>query len=128
MYRAFHRRTEESIYDALAHSVDGELLRTVYLEVRRNLAMEDQGGAMARIQDVELLESHVVDDRPSNELPTIRARWNVVGSVEHWGHLHQRTHQYEADFEMRMVDGHWKLAALQMRDEEQLEAKTTLRQ
>jgi hypothetical protein len=128
MYQSFERRTEESIYDALAVSVEGELLRKIYLEVRRGLAMEDQGGATARIHDVELVQAdRVRDSRRDPRSFCLRCRWNVSGTVEHWGHLHQRTNQYDAEFVVAVADGYWKFVEMELLDEQRLSSETTLR-
>jgi hypothetical protein len=56
MYRAFDYRSEGDVYDALAKTVDGPLLRELYLKVRQGLEMQEQGGAVARIREVKILE------------------------------------------------------------------------
>jgi hypothetical protein len=56
VYRAFDFREESDIYDVLERSVEGELLREVYLEMRRGLILASQGGASARVKDVELTD------------------------------------------------------------------------
>ena len=54
VYRAFDYRAEGDIYDVLSRSTDGKLLTEVYLETRRSLELENQGGARARVQEVEV--------------------------------------------------------------------------
>ena len=44
----------------------------------------------------------------------------VVGSVGHWGHIHQRRNRYTAEFTVRPVDGAWKIMGLELLDEERL--------
>ncbi len=46
--------------------------------------------------------------------------WNVAGSVGHWGHIHQRTNQYEARFTVEAIDGVWKITSLDVLQEERL--------
>jgi hypothetical protein len=46
--------------------------------------------------------------------------WNVRGSVGHWGHLHQRTNQYQADLTLKVIDGVWKINKLVLLDEERV--------
>jgi hypothetical protein len=50
IYQAFEYRTESDVYDALAQSVDGKLLETLYLQLQQGLKMQEQGGAVARVQ------------------------------------------------------------------------------
>lgn len=107
VYRAFEARQEGQVYDRLAVSVDGAPLQTIYLEQRRAFAMEQQGGAVARIDGVELseLQSIVVD---GDDLE-VRARWSATGTVGHWGHTHRRTNAYLADLTLSPRGGIWKL-------------------
>jgi hypothetical protein len=108
--------------------------------------MREQGGAVAKIESIEVLQS-----KPSAELalnnqfnqsdsragsisdsiqvrPTFgwRCEWNLSGTVEHWGHIHQRINQYDARFNVSAVDGNWKITRLQMTDN-QGTVKTSLR-
>jgi hypothetical protein len=73
IYRAFDYRDEEQVYDALAKSVDGPLLRDLYLEIRRGLVMQEQGGAVSRIREVEILDRRKTAPQPdSRELGRTR--------------------------------------------------------
>jgi hypothetical protein len=118
VYRAFDFRDEEKIYDVLAQSVDGELLTTIYLETRRGLELAAQGGARAKVKQIELVELETRSTGGGGF--TVTATWNVGGSVGHWGHLHQRRNQYTAELGIRPVDGAWKLTELEILQEERL--------
>ena len=45
-------------------------------------------------------------------------RWTVAGTVEHWGHIHERTNQYEAVFAVEPVDNAWKVTNIELLDEQ----------
>ncbi|MEZ6059400.1 MAG: hypothetical protein R3C19_03460 [Planctomycetaceae bacterium] len=127
-YRSFNRRDEESVYDALALSVDGRLLETIYIETRRSLAMEEQGGPSARIDDVELVS--VRRNGEGSHKPSefeVSCRWNLAGTIEHWGHIHRRRNQFDADFVVTCADGAWKLTEIELRNERHLDTKVTIR-
>jgi hypothetical protein len=117
VYRAFDFREEEIIYDTLAHSVSGDLLTQTYLETRRGLELASQGGARAKVQEIEMLE---VD--AESEGPGFRATstWNVAASVGHWGHIHQRRNRYVAELTVEPVDGVWKITSLELIEEKRL--------
>ncbi len=119
VYRSFDFREEEAIYDALARTTAGELLTDVYLQTRRALVLENQGGAQARVQSVELVAA---EPRPLAEGTGFAARctWNVTGSVGHWGHLHQRRNQYEADVTVQVLDAGWRITGLELLNEVRL--------
>ena len=55
-YRAFDFREESDVYDKLAISSEGELLSTIYLQTRRSMLIENQGGAQAKVKEVTLLD------------------------------------------------------------------------
>jgi hypothetical protein len=118
-YRAFDYREEDRIYDTLEQSISGDLLTDVYLETRRSLELENQGGARAKVKKVEVLgsETEALPGAPGFEA---RGTWNVAGSVGHWGHIHQRTNQYEARLTVEAIDGVWKITGLEVLQEERL--------
>ena len=118
VYRAFDYRDEERIYDVLDQSVAGDLLTQIYLETRRALEIQNQGGARAKVKEFELAE--LESESESSGRFTARAVWSVSGSVGHWGHRHQRSNRYRADLGIESVDGAWKLTALDLLEEERL--------
>ena len=118
VYRAFDYRGEEQIYDVLAKSVTGNLLNDVYLETRNGLELANQGGAQVKVKNIEMLEARQVGENENGLL--VEARWNVAGSVGHWGHIHQRTNAYHARLNLQDIDGAWKLTGLDILEEERL--------
>ena len=119
VYRAFDYRDESQIYDILDRSATGDLLAQIYLETRRGLEVQNQGGAQVKVEEVELIEVET-DDLPGEVAFRSRAVWNVSGSVGHWGHIHKRTNQYEALLTVKAVDGAWKITELELLQEERL--------
>jgi hypothetical protein len=119
VYRAFDFRDESAIYDVLARSVAGELLAHTYLETRRGLELASQGGARVKVEAIELVS---VAARPLGDRRGFLARcsWNVRGSVGHWGHIHQRTNQYEAELAVEPIGGDWKITGLELFQEQRL--------
>jgi hypothetical protein len=119
IYRAFDFRSEETIYDMLDRSVAGDLLTETYLETRRGLELASQGGARAKVKEIELLE--VAPRRRRGEPGFVaRCRWNVAGAVGHWGHVHTRKNQYEAELTVEPIDGSWKVTGLEVLQEERI--------
>ena len=118
VYRAFDFRSEEDVYDVLNKSVSGDLLADIYLDMRRGLELENQGGARVKVKQIDL-ES--VTARPSEDGGFLAdATWVVGGSVGHWGHLHQRRNKYQAKLDIRPVDGVWKMVDMEVLQEERL--------
>jgi hypothetical protein len=121
VYKAFDYREEEVIYDAIARSASGDLLTDLYLQTRRSLELANQGGARAKVSSVEVIDAANEPLRDGQGFST-HATWNVSGSVGHWGHVHQRTNQYEAEITVRVIEDAWRITALEVLNEERLQA------
>lgn len=118
IYRAFDYRRDEQIYDTLSRSVAGDLLERIYLETRRGLELANQGGARAKVKEIELTG---LAARPGEDGVFVAdATWEVRGSVGHWGHVHTRSNRYRAKLTIAPTDGRWKLTGLEIIDEERL--------
>jgi hypothetical protein len=119
VYRAFDYRDESRIYDILEQSAAGDLLTDIYLETRRSLEIENQGGARAKVNEVEMVESEHAG--LGGEVGFVsQSTWNVSGSVGHWGHIHQRRNQYQARVTVKAIEGAWKITDLKLLQEERL--------
>ena len=123
-YRAFDYRKESDVYDVLAKSVDGELLTKVYLEVQKSLQLESQGGARARVYELDLRKCELNDASENNQVSfNARCFWVAIGTVTHWGHTHDRVNRYEAQLSVAVVDGSWKLNSLELLNQERKEKR-----
>ena len=121
-YRAFDYRKESDVYDVLAKSVDGELLTKVYLEVQNSLELESQGGARARVYELDLKKCELNDENEDMAAGfNARCSWVAIGTVTHWGHTHDRVNRYEAQLSVAVVGGTWKLKTLDLLNEERME-------
>ena len=122
IYRSFDFREEEDVYDRLATSVSGDLLSEIYLQNRKSLVVTQAGGARARVKEVEILNVDVnhLDHRPLGLL--FHTKWTAMGSVGHWGHIHIRKNQYEANITVEPVDGAWKITGLELLEEKRIDS------
>jgi len=119
VYRSFDFRQESDIYDRLATSVHGDLLQTIYLQNRKSLVVTQAGGARARIKEVKLQDVSVTSLKSPLALK-FHANWTAAGTVGHWGHIHSRKNQYEANITVKPVDGAWKITDLDLVEEKRL--------
>ena len=121
IYRSFDFREEEDVYDRLATSVQGNLLSEIYLQNRKSMVVTQAGGARARVKEVEILDVNVnnMDDSPLGRL--FHAKWTAMGTVGHWGHIHMRKNQYEANISVEPVDGAWKITDLELLEEKRID-------
>ncbi|MBC8354065.1 MAG: hypothetical protein H8E66_18900 [Planctomycetes bacterium] len=124
IYGAFDFRDDSDVYDALATSVEGALLRELYLRVKRSLVMAEQGGALSHVDKVEILS---VTPPTAGTTPTTEATWRVAGTVEHWGHVHTRVNEYRGRVSVVLDEGTWKLQALQLLGEKRIKFETRIR-
>ncbi len=79
VYRAFDYHSESDIYDALARSVHGDLLADLYLKIKQGLIMQEQGGAVARVQEVKVVKAEPVEGKEPKRLrraPDVAGRGN----------------------------------------------------
>ena len=130
IYRAFDYKTASDVYDALAQSVDGPLLDELYLQIQKGLQMQEQGGAIARVRDVTLMDQQILTSRlPTDGRPKLQlqCRWRVTGTVEHWGHIHTRENEYQATLTVSARADAWKMTAYEVLDEQHIRFETGLR-
>lgn len=130
VYRSLDFGSEERVYDVLATSVDGNLLEKLYLQLHQSLEMREQSGAVARIQSIkydhgnQTLRSSTTVPWPGFEYSST---WTVAGTVEHWGHIHERQNRFDAVFTIEPRDGNWKITRMDIANQQQVAAKTRLR-
>ncbi len=124
VYRAFDYDTEDAIYDALAQSVSGELLDEIYTDVYQSLVLQDEGGAICEIENVEMLESKMMAPDPAVENGgvafRVSCRWVVKGLVEHWGHAHRRVNTYGAVYTLKPFGDSWRIYDVEMNEQERV--------
>jgi len=131
LFRAFDFTEEGRIYDELQKSVDGKLLSDLYLQLNDSLRIKEQGGAVANITAVNFLEGELKKNEKyfSTVEPgfVYRCKWNLVGTIEHWGHIHERTNVYDATFDVQAIDNEWKITSMKLDDAPQGIVKTRVR-
>jgi len=125
VYRAFDFREEEDVYDKLAVSVSGDLLADLYLQHRRSMAIQQAGGAQAKIKDVSVEEARAERVGAEGLSYALHGRWTALGTVGHWGHVHQRKNRYEAVVTVAARDGAWKIVDLELRDEQRIDPQVS---
>ena len=124
IYRAFDYRSDDEVYDALASSVDGNLLREVYLRIKRTLLMAEQGGSVSHVTAVVVVSANPITKGTG---ATFETTWRVTGVTEHWGHVHRRVSEVRAQVTLGRHDGFWKLEKFQLLDEKRIQFETSIR-
>ncbi|WP_395742745.1 hypothetical protein [Prosthecobacter sp.] len=115
VYRAFDHHAESDVYDVLARSVDGELLRRLYLETIQALTLDGREGTRVTITE---FSANVDKVEPNPKGPGFVAdcNWMARGIVGHWGHSHPRVNIYNARVTITPVKNEWKLTGLEVQE------------
>lgn len=130
VYRAFDYATESEVYDALAQSVDGPLLDSMYNQVFRSLVMYEEGGAVSRVKTIEAVETRVMEkgavagSEPPRGGFMVDARWRIEGVVYHWGHSHTRWNEYAAEYAVAPTEAGWRIVRCQTREQFRIDPAT----
>ena len=127
IYRSFDYLQDADVYSALSRSADGDYLEKLYLQIKKGLILTEQGGAHSRVRNVQWLESESTSHSTQAQSFSLSVKWEITGTVEHWGHIHTRRNAYRAELEVKAVDDEWKLVDLEVLDEDQVESSTQLR-
>lgn len=133
LFRAFDYQSESEIYDSLEKSVAGAELRELYLQINDSLKVKEQGGAVARINDVKVIKGQVepTNRQPEDDENPIQfdyvSEWTLDGTIEHWGHIHRRETSFTGKFKIELVEDAWKITQMQVVDQTQGVVKTSVR-
>jgi len=120
VYRAFDFRDESDVYDKLAVSVSGDLLSDIYLQQRKSFAVEQAGGAQAKVKDIVVEKVTVAESTKNDNALEFKAVWTAAGTVGHWGHIHTRQNRYDAVVTLKPVEGAWKIVDLDVLEEKRI--------
>jgi len=119
VYRAFDHRAESQIYDVLAMSVDGELLRKLYLETIQALTLDGREGTRVTISEFSADILKVQSNSTAQGFIT-EVQWTALGSVGHWGHAHTRVNRYTAKVTVAPIKSAWKIVGLDVSEARRL--------
>jgi hypothetical protein len=121
VYRAFDFREEDDVYDKLALVVSGDLLADIYLQSRQSLAVQQAGGAQAKVQELEIREAAATRRDEGGLGYDVRTKWTALGTVGHWGHTHIRQNLYDAILTIQSIDGMWKITGMEVLEETRID-------
>ncbi len=127
VYRAFDYKEDGQVYDALSRSAGGPFLEQLYLQIKKGLVLQEQGGARSRVREFRLVSSNPAPSVEPGDIFALEIQWEVTGTVEHWGHIHTRQHGYHAVLQVIAESGQWKIGGMDVKSEEQIKSSTGLR-
>jgi hypothetical protein len=85
------------------------------------MKMPAQGGGVSKVVSVEFDDFELLPGA-SIERFDAEATWNVIGTVDHWGHA-----QYRAYFTVRLTKGQYKVASMKVKTHEPMNNRVSLR-
>ena len=125
VFTAINSDEDSDVFDALAVSVSPSLIREIYLQIKRALIVAEQGSASLRVRDVKIQSVDIV--KGDGMHITLRCRWQVTGTVEHWGHLHTRVDEFVGKLTLSRERAGWMLDKFSVSEQKQQAIQTTLR-
>jgi hypothetical protein len=125
VFTAINREGDGEVFDALAVSVSPSLIREIYLQIKRALIVAEQGSASLHVRDVVVKSAEIV--RGDGDQLTMRCRWQVTGTVEHWGHLHTRVDEFVGELTLARERAGWMLDKFRVSEQKQQAITTTIR-
>eukprot|EP00752_Nemacystus_decipiens_P016935 g15163.t1 len=127
IYRAFDYTDEGAVYDALAQSVDGPMLETIYNDVYQSLIMREQNGAVSKVVRVEIDEASLTPANPDivnaygRVAFAVNCAWQVDGLVTHFGHTHARTNAFEAVYHVAPRADGWRIVGARILQQQRID-------
>jgi len=97
----------------------------LYLDLKKSLIVHSQDNAVARVHGVEVQKVTFLGsaDR-SFQYDVI---WNMEADVQHWGHIHRRHTQYQAEMTITAERNGWKLSQISFRSQKPVDSEVLLR-
>lgn len=86
----------------------------MFLELEKSLRMAEQGGSVMEVHSTEV--SEVAFRRVGTDLQ-IDMSWDLIGSVQHWGHIHTRKDTFTGGLRLTAVRGQWAIKSFQTTDQ-----------
>jgi hypothetical protein len=85
------------------------------------MMIERAGVAQAKVKEVAVLDAKIKDSSKQLGALDISTKWTATGTVGHWGHIHTRQNLYDATLRIAVVDGSWKIIAIELIEEKRID-------
>lgn len=107
IYSSLQWNDDQAVVESLGEFLDEEMLEETYLAVLESVA-GDADQPLATIQSLVVSDVAAASNVSAAQL-TVDCRWNVVATVEHWGHAHQRTLSFFGSLQLKATDSKWRI-------------------
>ena len=112
-------------YRQLADLGVGEYGEKMFLELEKSLRIAEQGGSVMEVHSTEV--TNLRHFREGEGLLVIQATWDLVGSVQHWGHIHTRRDTFTGTIQLSAERGHWAIESFVTTDQKRHPIETKVR-
>lgn len=116
LYRAADAATDEEAVEALAAAADGELMRTLVLQLIENMRADDPDAGVLAVRDVQIESARRAGKPRDDGGFDYEVIWDVTARMEHWGHVHDRRYRYDALLKIAPRHGRWLITGMELRD------------
>ena len=100
----------------------------LFLKIQSGLRMQEQGGAVAHVKRVQIMQISPGENAEDGRLP-VDCTWRVIGTVEHWGHIHTRENEYSARIHLSTTrEDRGRIVGFEVSDEKRVRFETGVRQ
>ena len=111
-------------YRQLAELGVDEYGETMFFELEKSLRMAEQGGSVMQVHSTDVT---AVQFRRLGETLELQASWDLVGSVQHWGHLHTRRDTFTGVIKLTGVRGQWAIKSFRTTGQKRHPIETRVR-
>ena len=97
IYAAARTSDVEQSLDLLLDHVDARLSESLYLQIVKNVVMNEESDVAPAVEGVKVLSGSCLDSGSCSQFDYL-GTWEVRSRTEHWGHVHDRVYRYQAVF------------------------------
>ncbi len=96
----------------------------MFFELEKSLRMAEQGGSVMQVHSTDVT---AIKFRRLGETLELQATWDLVGSVQHWGHLHTRRDTFTGVIKLSGLRGQWGIESFVTTDQKRHPIETRVR-
>ncbi len=102
----------------------GDYGEKLFLDLEKSLRMAEQGGSVMEVHSTRVTG---VKHRKEGDVLILDLTWDLVGSVEHWGHLHTRRDTFTGAVHLTSERGQWAIQSFVTTDQKRHPIETRVR-
>ncbi|HCA50471.1 MAG TPA: hypothetical protein DEP12_08700 [Planctomycetaceae bacterium] len=124
VYTSVNQDDPRARYRQLADLVMVFSSSSLFMHLEKSLKMAEQGGSIMSVHSTKVTDVNY--QHTGNQL-VMELSWEVVGSVEHWGHIHTRRDSFQGSLTLEPNRGRWVIVSFGPKDQVRHPIKTRVR-